>query len=99
MNLPPYPVNLNIQLIPMDTADNAYPLIDKVVALIAVKQMPYKVGPFGTSVEGKYAQLQQLVDEINSLMLAANHAEWVLNLQWHIKSGSAVSMEEKVAGR
>ena len=99
MNLPVHHVNLNIQLIPIDHAANAYPVIDDVIALIASKGMKYTVGAFGTAVEGHYQALQQLVNDINALMMKMAVEEWVLNLQWHIKSGEAVSMDEKVTGR
>ena len=95
MTTPTHIANLNIQLIPIDTASNAYPVIDKAIALITGSGLPFRVGPFGTTVQGPYAALQSLVDQINSSLQQAGQAEWVLNLQWHIKACEDVLMDDK----
>jgi len=95
MTLPTKLVNLNIQLIPIDSAAAAYPVIDKAIALIQASHLPHVVGPFGTSIQGNYAALRQLVDDINATLQDAGQEEWVLNLQWHIKAFADVTMSEK----
>lgn len=96
---PPHNVNLNIQLVPIADAATAYPIIDEVIKLIEATGLPYRVGAFGTAVEGNYAGLQQLVNTINSHLYDQGVQEWVLNLQWHIKSFAPVSIAAKIADR
>ena len=54
-------VNASIQLVPMDEPANAMPLIDEAIGLLRQSGLHTEVGPFGTSVEGPYEQVMQLV--------------------------------------
>ncbi|HSC54699.1 MAG TPA: thiamine-binding protein [Phnomibacter sp.] len=92
-----FPINASIQLIPIDAAENAMPQIDKAIALIQQSGLHYEVGPFGTTVEGGYEKVGQLITAINNMMNEAATVEWVLNVQFHIKPEAAVTMQEKVS--
>jgi uncharacterized protein YqgV (UPF0045/DUF77 family) len=90
-------INASIQLIPIDAAENAMPQIDRAIQLIQDSGLNYEVGPFGTSVEGSYAQVMQLIASINSMMNDTSKAEWVLNIQFHIKPEAPVTLQEKIS--
>jgi len=90
-------INASIQLIPIDAAAQAMPQIDAAIFLIQQSGLAYEVGPFGTSVEGSYTQVLQLITDINSMMNDADKTEWVLNVQFHIKPEAPVTMHEKIS--
>jgi uncharacterized protein YqgV (UPF0045/DUF77 family) len=91
--------NASIQLIPIVEDRHPYEWVDEVIALIDKSGLMYKVGPFGTVVEGTYDQINDLIQSINTYLYRQNCTEWVLNVQWHIRSGGDVTVEEKTKGR
>ena len=90
-------INASIQLIPIDAAENAMPLIDQAISLIQQCGLTYEVGPFGTSVEGSYDNILQLITSINTMMNKNGKVEWVLNVQFHIKPEASVTMQQKIS--
>lgn len=91
------PINASIQLIPIQDADKAMANIDEVIAIIRTAGMAYEVGPFGTSVEGSYEEVMDLIHRINDWMVVNSSAEWVLNIQLHIAPAQAITMQQKTA--
>jgi uncharacterized protein YqgV (UPF0045/DUF77 family) len=90
-------INASIQLIPIDAAEKAMPLIDNAISLIQQSGLLYEVGPFGTSVEGSYENILQLITSINSMMNKTGKMEWVLNVQFHIMPEAPVTMKQKIS--
>jgi uncharacterized protein YqgV (UPF0045/DUF77 family) len=90
-------INASIQLIPIAEVENAMQQIDNAIQLIQASGLKYEVGPFGTSVEGSYEQVLQLITAINNLMNETSKVEWVLNVQFHIKPEAPVTMKEKIS--
>ncbi len=93
-----YLTNASLQLIPLVQNRHPYEWVDEIIALIARSGLTYTVGPFGTTVEGTYAEIKKLIDEVNETLLARNCAEWLLNVQWQIRAVGDVTIEEKVKG-
>jgi uncharacterized protein YqgV (UPF0045/DUF77 family) len=91
--------NASIQLLPIVQDRHPYEWVDEVIALIEKCGLVYTVGPFGTAVEGTYEQIRQLIDDINQYLHQRQCAEWVLNVQWQMRSDSDVTIDEKVGGR
>jgi uncharacterized protein YqgV (UPF0045/DUF77 family) len=91
--------NASIQLIPIVQDRHPFEWVDEAIAVIEKSGLPYTVGPFGTSVEGPYQRVAQLIQEINQYLYSKNCAEWVLQVQWHMRSGGDVTVEEKTKGR
>lgn len=90
-------VNASLQLVPMDEPDKAMPLIDEAIALLRQSGLHVEVGPFGTSIEGPYEQIMQLVHDLNQHMLQHSRHDWLLNLQLHLHPTKAVSMHAKTS--
>jgi len=90
-------INASIQLIPIAAAETAMPQIDEAILLIQHSGLSYEVGPFGTSVEGSYEQVIQLITAVNTMMNETGKVEWVLNVQFHIKPDAPVTMQEKIS--
>lgn len=91
--------NASLQLIPIVQDRHPYEWVDEVIGLIDRSGLKYSVGPFGTSIEGTYSEIKQMIEDINQYLHQHNCAEWVLNVQWHMRSGGDVTVEEKTLGR
>ncbi len=91
--------NASLQVVPIVQDRHPYEWVDEAIALIANSGLSYTVGAFGTSVEGTYEEIRKLVDDINRDLFSKGCAEWLLNVQWQIRSSGNVTEEEKVRGR
>ncbi len=94
-----YVTNASLQLVPIVQEKHPYDWIDEVIEVIQSSELRYSVGPFGTTVEGTYEQISQLIHAINQYLYLHNCAEWVLHVQWHIRGSGDVTAEEKTRGR
>ncbi|HSR37720.1 MAG TPA: thiamine-binding protein [Phnomibacter sp.] len=92
-----YFINASLQLIPIDHASKAMPQIDKAIDIIKASGLPSEVGPFGTTVEGTYQQVTELIDTLNEMMAQNSEAEWVLNIQMHISPSANITMQGKTS--
>ncbi|NLX64925.1 MAG: thiamine-binding protein [Clostridiaceae bacterium] len=54
-------VNLSLQVIPCVADDLIYPVVDKVIAMIAESGLTYEVGPMETTIEGELDELLEIV--------------------------------------
>lgn len=88
-------INVSLQLVPVYTREHPYEWIDQAIDVIKESGLTYEVGPFSTSVEGTYEQVQQLVNRINEFLLQQQCPEWLLNVQYQIRSEESVSAAEK----
>ena len=88
-------INAGIQLVPIHTKEHPYEWVDSVIDLIKESGLVYEVGPFNTSVEGSYEQVRRLVDRINDFLWQEQCPEWLLNVQYQLRSGGGVSAAEK----
>ncbi len=88
-------INASLQLIPLAHDRHPYEWVDEIIGLINESGLAFSVGAFGTTVEGSYADITGLIDRINSVLLEKQCPEWLLNVQWHIRGGGSVTMEEK----
>jgi uncharacterized protein YqgV (UPF0045/DUF77 family) len=93
-----YITNASIQLIPLVQDRHPYEWVDEIIEMIAKSGLTYSVGAFGTAIEGTYADIRKLIDDINETLLARNCAEWLLNVQWQMRAGGDVTIGEKVRG-
>lgn len=88
-------VNASIQFIPLDAGKPTYYWVDKAIEVIRRHGLVMEVGPFGTAVEGTREEIETLLRNVNDEMEAAGCPEWLLQIQWHIRAGSAVTIAEK----
>lgn len=76
-------INVAIQLLPTKCSADKIELIDKAIALIAASGLKHLVCPFETVVEGTYAQIFALVDDIRKSSLANGCEELLVNMKMH----------------
>ncbi|MGI6129420.1 MAG: thiamine-binding protein [bacterium] len=62
-------VNVSLQVLPRVSDDRIYPVVDKVIELIAGSGVKYEVGPMETTMEGQYDQLMDLVKRAHELCI------------------------------
>lgn len=88
-------INAGFQLLPIHTSLHPYDWVDAVIDIIEKSGLKYEVGPFNTSVEGTYHQVTGLVDEINEFLYTENCNEWLLNVQYQLRSNADITAGEK----
>ncbi|HCP40213.1 MAG TPA: hypothetical protein DIT65_00310 [Cryomorphaceae bacterium] len=85
-------ISANIQFIPLRSS-KPMAAVDKAIAFIQASGLDNEVGPFGTSIEGPKAVIQDLIDQLLSLTASE---EFLLNVEYHIGE-NRLSNAEKVA--
>jgi uncharacterized protein YqgV (UPF0045/DUF77 family) len=76
-------INAAIQLLPLNTTDEKYLIIDKAIELINKSGLNYKVCPFETVVEGESDSVYDLIQKIQLEMLKSCCEELLLNIKIH----------------
>lgn len=89
-----YKINAAIQLLPIDTEQKRWDVVDKAIALIHQSGLNYKVCPFETVVEGTSSQIFELLEKIKTLSLQ-NANEILINVKIHA-ANKDVFFEEKL---
>lgn len=87
-------VNAAIQLLPFGNDKEKYDIIDAAISLIQKSDMPYKVCPFETVIEGEPEQVYQLIELIRSHSLT-RCSDVVINLKIHAANRD-LRFEEKL---
>ncbi len=77
-----YKINAAIQLLPIDTTQKRWDVVDKAIATIQKSGLNYKVCPFETVVEGESKQIFELLDQIRIIGLE-NSNEILINIKIH----------------
>jgi uncharacterized protein (DUF952 family)/uncharacterized protein YqgV (UPF0045/DUF77 family) len=89
--------NASFQIIPMQTADVGYPVIDKLMELIHTKQMQSVTTAFNTSVQGTLQQITDLFQEINNYLTTNSLAtDWICNMQLHASNVKHILESDKI---
>ncbi|MGV3631186.1 MAG: thiamine-binding protein [Bacteroidota bacterium] len=75
-------INVAIQLLPFGNDTEKYAIIDEAISLIQQSGMTYRVCPFETVVEGEYAQVFALVEQIKTQSLKRCE-DVIINIKIH----------------
>ena len=62
-------VNVSLQVLPRVPDERIYPVVDKVIELIAKSGVKYIVGPMETTMEGDYDLLMDIVKKAQSVCI------------------------------
>ncbi len=89
-----YKINAAIQLLPIDTEQKRWDVVDKAIELITQSGLNYKVCPFETVVEGTSTQVFELLEKIKQVGLQ-NSNEILINIKLHAANRD-VLFEEKL---
>jgi uncharacterized protein YqgV (UPF0045/DUF77 family) len=78
-----FKINVAIQLLPTKYSADKMALIDKAIACIDASGLNYMVCPFETVVEGTYADIFKLVNDIRLTTLNNGCEELLINMKMH----------------
>ncbi len=62
-------INVSLQVIPNVSPERVYPVVDKVIAMIAASGVNYEVGPMETTMEGELDELLEIVKKAQSICI------------------------------
>jgi len=92
-----YIINASIQIVPIVRDKHPYEWVDEAIAIIQQSGIKYKVGPFATVIEGTYADVMRVIDDVNEYLYQKGCEEWISNVQIQIRSGGDITGDEKTA--
>lgn len=87
--------NVSLQIIPLVDEEKVYPIVDRVIELIAASGVKYIVGPMETTMEGSLDDLLEIIRKAQAACLAAG-ADRILSVIKIDYSSKGVTMDEKV---
>lgn len=78
-----YKINAAIQLLPIDTKEVRWDVVDRAISVINKSGLNFKVCPFETVVEGTMAEILSLIEQIKSTALEKDCQEILINIKIH----------------
>jgi len=90
-------INYAIQVVPLTEPAKAYPQIDRCIQIIQASGFTIEVGPFETSVESTWSEMQELLSRLHQELLTSPINETIINLKIQIRQSGDVSMDAKTA--
>lgn len=89
-------VNLAIQFLPLGIPKSeAYAIVDIAIAVVQQSGLKYEVCPFETVVEGSYAQVMQLLNDMQDACKEAGAEELLINMKLQRNFTRNVAIEDK----
>lgn len=76
-------INAAIQLLPIDTKEVRWDVVDRAIAVIHKSGLNYKVCPFETVVEGTMSEVMALLEKIKNTSLEKDCQEILINIKIH----------------
>ena len=76
-------INAAIQLLPIDTKEVRWDVVDKAISVIKQSGLNYKVCPFETVVEGTMKEVMNLIEKIKDNSLEKDCEEILINIKIH----------------
>jgi uncharacterized protein (TIGR00106 family) len=91
-----YIVNASLQIVPVVQDKHPYEWVDEAIAVIKASGIKYEVGPFATILEGTYAEVMKVVNDVNEYLQTQDCNEWITNLQLQVRSKEDITAGDKV---
>ncbi len=91
-----YIVNASIQILPVVTDKHPYEWVDEAIAAIQRSGIKHEIGPFTTVLEGTYAEVMQVIEEVNEHLYSLGCSEWISSIQVQVRSEGDITGEEKI---
>ena len=88
-------INAAIQLLPIDTKEVRWDVVDRAIAVIHSSGLNYKVCPFETVVEGTMPEIMALLEKIKNTSLEKDCQEILINIKIHAANRD-LSFDEKL---
>lgn len=90
-----FTVNASIQIVPVVMDKHPYEWVDEAIAIIQQSGIKYEVGPFATVIEGTYAEVMKLINDVNEYLFSKSCNEWITNVQIQLRSNADITSLEK----
>lgn len=87
-------VNLSLQILPVVSEEDLYPVVDKVIELIQASGVKYEVGPMETTMEGEMDTLLEIVKKAQDICVKEGAKRVVSVIKIDYKP-EGVTMDEK----
>ncbi len=87
--------NVSLQVVPIVEQKDVYPIVDRVIDLIAASGVKYTVGPMETTMEGPLDELLDIVKKAQGICTTAG-AERIISVVKIDYSTRGVTIDEKV---
>ena len=92
-----YIINASLQISPIVRDRHPYLWVDEAIAIIRQSTVKYEVGAFATTLEGSYADVMKVINDVNEFLLQKGCAEWISNIQIQIRNNGDITGEEKTS--
>ena len=92
-----YLVNASIQILPIVNDKHAYVWVDEAIEVIRRSGIKHDVGPFATTLEGKYDEVMKVINDVNEYLYSKHCNEWICNVQIQLRSNGDITGDEKTA--
>jgi uncharacterized protein YqgV (UPF0045/DUF77 family) len=90
-----YIINACLQIVPIVQDKHPYEWVDEAITVIEQSGIKYEVGPFATVVEGTYAEVLTVINNVNEYLQQKGCAEWILNAQVQVRANGDITSDEK----
>ena len=87
-------INLSLQILPVVSEEEIYPVVDKVIALIGASGVKYEVWPMETTMEGEMDTLLDIVKEAQDICVKEGAKRVISVIKIDYKP-EGVTMDEK----
>lgn len=88
-------VLINLSIFPVDKGESLSPFVSEVIKIIRDSGLPYQLGPMGTSIEGDWKEVMDLVGRcFEELKKDSNRVYMTMNVDY--RKGPAGRIESKV---
>lgn len=84
-------IHAGFQLIPLQTLDPNYNIVNHAIDIIKASGMNYKVTPFETVVAGTFEEVQSLLSSLEELTRDLEINEWIIQVRLHGKLNANLS--------
>lgn len=88
-------INASIQIVPVVQDKHPYEWVDEAIEVIKRSNIKYEVGAFATVIEGSYAAVMQVINDVNEYLYSRHCNEWISNVQIQIRSAGDITGDEK----
>ena len=92
-----YLVNASIQILPIVNDKHGYVWVDEAIEVIRRSGIKHDVGPFATTLEGKYDEVMKVINNVNEYLYTKGCSEWISSIQVQLRSDRDITADEKVA--
>jgi uncharacterized protein (TIGR00106 family) len=89
-------INASIQIVPIVQDRHPYEWVDEAILIIQDSGIKHEIGPFATVLEGTYAEVMKVINDVNEYLLSKGCDEWIANVQIQLRSNRDITSNEKV---